>query len=151
MEVRIESLQDINWDEIYPAEDILIWNDEKWQFSDLVGHFPGFIGPVIESAADEKIYIDVGTGIRLTFYSIEDSFLGDKSEGSIDFLLPAAWADEQLQNWKEQYIIDRLAQEDTAQLPVQCGQVLCRRHTDRALGRGRAGGVVNPERRLGAA
>lgn len=112
MEFRVKDLNKIDWDEVFPGEDVIIWDNKKWRFSDIPGHFPGFVGPVLETVDDPQQYVDTKTGEELKFFSFDDSFLNDNAEGEIGYLLPVSWDDDQLKKWFEQYKIDRNSQED---------------------------------------
>lgn len=112
MEFKLNSLQEIDWDEVFPAEDTIIWKNEKWLFSDYTGHFSGAGGQVLETENEPKRYYDSQNNLELKFFVFDDSFLGNDSKGEIEFLLPANWSDDQKNEWFEQYKIDRLAQED---------------------------------------
>ena len=115
MEHRIEKIEDINWDEVFPAEDILLWKGRKWSFSDYVGNFPGAGGPVIETVDEPKLFFCVHSMQELKFYNFDSSFLGDGIDEEIAYLLPADWSEKEINEWYEQYKIDRLAQEEVRQ------------------------------------
>jgi hypothetical protein len=112
MEHKINNIEDINWDDVFPAEDILIWQGKKWSFSDFVGNFPGAGGPVIETVDTPKEYFCVHSMQKLEFFKFDSSFLGDDDAEDISFLLPSEWSEEERIEWFEQYKIDRLAQEE---------------------------------------
>ena len=112
MEVQIKDLRKIDWDVIFPAEDIILWDKRKWKFSDIPGHFPGAAGPVLETLDKPIRFYDILTLQELSFYEFDDDFLVDNAEGKVEFLLPTSWTEDQILKWFDQYKLDRSSQEN---------------------------------------
>ena len=112
MEHKIKNISDIDWDLIFTGQDILIWQNRKWAFTELVGHFPDAGGPVIITISEPKKYFCLHSSLELEYFEFDGSFLDDSGE-NLEFLLPLQWSKKERNEWFGQYKKDRLAQEKT--------------------------------------
>jgi hypothetical protein len=111
MEFKVDNIADLDWDAIYPADDILIWQGQKWRFADVVGHFPDAGGPVIETMAEPRRYFCAHSMKELAYFAFPDDFLRSEKQGEIRFLLPRDWSEKDLEEWFEHYKSERESRE----------------------------------------
>lgn len=81
-----------------------------YRFSDSICHNCWAGGTVLESIDEEKKYICVMCGHELKWREFENDFLQPTGD-TLDYLLPADWSDEQVQNWFDDYKERRLEEE----------------------------------------